>query len=121
MARKKSGERETLWRGILRRQAESGLPICRFCVVEGISESSFYAWRKKLRERQHDGTRARQSRGRDEVVSEDARLFVPLKLLETAATLEIVHPLGCRIQVTGEVNPVALRQVIEALNESGAR
>jgi transposase-like protein len=121
MARKKSEGRETLWRGILRRQAESGLSICRFCAAEGISESSFYAWRKKLRERQHGGTRTRQSRGREEVVSDDAQLFVPLKLLETAATLEIVHPLGCRIQVTGEVNPVALRQVIKALDESGAR
>lgn len=121
MARKKNGERETLWRGILRRQAESGLSISRFCAAEGISEPSFYAWRKKLRERRHDGTRARQSRVRDEAVSDDARLFVPLKLLDAAATLEIVHPLGCRIQVTGEVNPVALRQVIEALDKSGAR
>ena len=121
MARKKSEGRETLWRGILRRQAESGLSIRRFCAVEGISEPSFYAWRKKPRERQHDGTRVRQPRGRDEAVSDDARLFVPLKLLDTAATLEIVHPLGCRIQVTGEVNPVALRQVIEALDVSGAR
>lgn len=121
MARKKSEERETRWRGVLRRQAESGLSINRFCAGEGISESLFYAWRKKLRERQHDGTRARQARGRDKVVSDDARLFVPLKLLDTAATLEIVHPLGCRIQVTGEVNPVALRQVIEALDGSGAR
>ena len=121
MASKKSGERETLWRGILRRQAQSGLPICRFCAVEGISEASFYAWRKKLRERRHDGTRVLQSRGRKGAVSDDAGLFVPLKLLDAAATLEIVHPLGCRIQVTGEVNPVALRQVIEALNESGAR
>ena len=121
MARKKSEGRETLWRGILRRQAESGLSICRFCAVEGISEASFYAWRKKLRERQHDVTRARQSRARKEAVSDDARLFVPLKLLDTAATLEIVHPLGCRIQVTGEVNPVALRQVIQALDGSGAR
>ena len=63
----------------------------------------------------------RQSRGREEVVADDARLFVPLKLLDAATTLEIVHPLGCRIQVTGEVNPVALRQVIEALDERAAR
>ena len=121
MARKKSGERETLWLGILRRQAESSLPICRFCAAEGISEPSFYAWRKKLRERQHDSARTQQPGSRKEVVSDDARLFVPLKLLESAATLEIVHPLGCRIQVTGAVNPVALRQVIEALDERGTR
>ena len=121
MARKKSEGRETLWRGILRRQAESGLSIRRFCAGEGISEPSFYAWRKKLRAGRHDDTRTRQPRGREEAVSDDARLFVPLKLLDSAATLEIVHPFGCRIQVTGEVNPVALRQVIEALDESGAR
>lgn len=120
MARKKREGRERFWRGILRRQAESDLSIRRFCAVEGISEPSFYAWRKKLRERQHDGSRVRQSRGHKEVVSDDARLFVPLKLLGAAAALEIIHPLGCRIQVTGEVNPVALRQVIEALDERGA-
>jgi transposase-like protein len=121
MARKKSEERETLWRGILRRQAESGLSIRRFCAAEGISEPSFYAWRKKLQERQHDGTRIPKTRGREAAVSNSARLFVPLKLLDAAATLEIVHPLGCRIQVTGDVNPVALRHVIEALDERGAR
>jgi hypothetical protein len=48
-------------------------------------------------------------------------LFVPLKLVDTAATLEIVHPLGYRVQVGGEVNPVTLRQVIEVLDERGAR
>jgi hypothetical protein len=44
-----------------------------------------------------------------------------LKLVDAAATLEIVHPLGYRIQLTGDVNPVTLRQVIETLDERGAR
>ena len=48
-------------------------------------------------------------------------MFVPLKLLDAAQSLEIVHPLGYRIQVAGDVNPVALRQVIEVLDERGAR
>jgi hypothetical protein len=42
-----------------------------------------------------------------------------VKLLDSAAALEIIHPLGYRIQVTGEVNPVALRHVIETLDERG--
>jgi hypothetical protein len=45
---------------------------------------------------------------------------VPVKLLDSAPALEIIHPLGYRIQMTGEVNPVALRHVIEALDERGA-
>jgi hypothetical protein len=52
---------------------------------------------------------------------DNGRLFVPLKLLDASATLEIIHPLGYRVQVTGDVNPAALRQVIEVLDERGDR
>ena len=48
-------------------------------------------------------------------------MFIPFNLLETTPGLEIVHPLGYRIQVTGDVNPVALRHVLEALDQRGAR
>jgi len=121
MARKKSGEKERLWRGIVRRQPESGLSIREFCAAEGISEPSFYAWRKRLRQRPRDDRpEARQSRHGEEG-ADNAPLFVPLKLVDAAAMLEIVHPLGYRIQVTGDVNRVALRQVIETLDERGAR
>ena len=121
MARKKSSEKEGLWRQILRRQAESGLSIRSFCAAEEISEPSFYAWRKRLRQRPRDvSPEAWQSRHGEES-ADNAPLFVPLKLVDAAATLEIVHPLGYRIQLTGDVNPVTLRQVIETLDERGAR
>lgn len=119
MARKKSREKETWWRGIVRRQELSDLSIRDFCAEEGISEPSFYAWRKKLRQRPDDDVETRRS-SRREQVSDDAPLFVPLKLVDAAAMLEIVHPLGYRIQVTGDVNREALRQVIETLDERGA-
>jgi hypothetical protein len=79
----------------------------------GYFRGAFYAWRKRLRTRKVEGRR--------EESSDNARLFIPLKVLDTAATLEIVHPLGYRIQVTGDVNPVALRHVIETLDERAAR
>jgi hypothetical protein len=60
-------------------------------------------------------TRDRQDR------PDDGRLFVPLQVLDTAATLEIIHPLGYRIQIGGELNPDSLRQVIQVLDERGAR
>ena len=120
MARKKSTEREARWREILERQATSGQSVRRFCASEGISEPSFYSWRKRLRER-HDGrSPARQSKSSEEVLG-DATSFIPLKLVDDAATLEIVHPRGYRIQVTGDVNPVVLRHVIEALDARGNR
>ena len=36
------------WRGIIRRQAESGLTIKSFCERESICVHGFYRWRNKL-------------------------------------------------------------------------
>ena len=38
------------WREILRRQADSGLSVAAFCRQAGISQPSFYVWRRRLRE-----------------------------------------------------------------------
>lgn len=122
MARKQNGETETRWREILERQAGSGLSVRSFCAAEGVREPSFYAWRKRLRLRQANGARmAGKEAGREKAGGDNARLFVPLKLVDAATTLEIVHPLGYRIHVTGDVNPVALRHVIETLDQRAAR
>jgi hypothetical protein len=122
MSRKQNGETETRWREILERQASSGLSVRSFCAAEGVREPSFYAWRKRLRSRQANGPRTvGKEAGREKAGGDNARLFVPLKLVDTATTLEIVHPLGYRIHVTGDVNPVALRHVIETLDERAAR
>ena len=51
MATLRSGEREAFWRAELARQAASGLSVRRFCQERGLSEPSFYAWRRTLQER----------------------------------------------------------------------
>ena len=120
MAGKKNAEKELRWSEILKRQAGSGVSVRQFCVTEGVSEPSFYAWRKKLGTRNNGGARGQTGRrGRDR--SDNGRLFLPLQVVDTAAALEIIHPLGYRIQVSGEVSPVVLRQVIELLDERGGR
>ena len=120
MARRNTGEAALRWREILRRQVGSSLSIREFCATEGVSQPSFYAWRRKLRERKNKGSRPRGvSRPKD--APDQERMFVPLELLGAAQSLEIIHPLGYRVQIGGEVNPVALRQVIQVLDERGAR
>jgi len=121
MARKQNGETESRWREVLKRQGGSGLSVRSFCTAEGISEPSFYAWRKRLRLRTANGTPTVRKEARRDKAGDNARLFVPLKLLDATPALEIVHPLGYRIHVTGDVNPVALRHVIETLDERVAR
>jgi len=120
MAGRKNAEKELRWREMLKRQADSNVSVRKFCASEGVSEPSFYAWRKKLGMRKGNSARARPARRRTDR-SDNGRLFVPLQVLDTAATLEIIHPLGYRIHVAGDVNPVALRQVMKVLDERGGR
>jgi hypothetical protein len=51
MARPKDPDLERAWRQRLQRQPSSRLSIPEFCAREGISCSSFYAWKRRLRAR----------------------------------------------------------------------
>ena len=43
-------KREALWRGVLARFDTSGLTVRRFCAQERVTEPSFYAWRRVIRD-----------------------------------------------------------------------
>ena len=45
--------REPHWRRVLARWRRSGLSVRAFCRAEGISEPSFYVWRRKLDQDEH--------------------------------------------------------------------
>jgi hypothetical protein len=47
----RDSKREALWRKVLTRQRESGLGVRAFCQREKVSEPSFYAWRRVVRQR----------------------------------------------------------------------
>lgn len=51
----RDAEKERFWREIIRRQLRSGQSIRGFCRDEALSEPSFYAWRRELKQR--DGKR----------------------------------------------------------------
>ena len=117
MARKKSTEKELHWRNLVTRQAGSGLSIRQYCAKEGISQPSFYAWRKRLRGQESAGRRSREPSGKEQANGGSA--FIPLRLRDSASALVVIHPLGYQVRVTGEVNLTALRQVLEVLDARG--
>lgn len=65
---RRSIEKEAYWRGQLERQSTSGLSIRRWCRESGISEPTFYVWRRELRKRDHG--RGVTERDRHESLSE---------------------------------------------------
>ena len=48
MPRKVSDERKRFWRDLIEHQRTSGLNIARFCADAGVSQNSFYVWKKRL-------------------------------------------------------------------------
>lgn len=119
MAGKTSAERERFWRELLGRQARSGLSVRRFCGLEGVSEPSFYLWRKRLAAMPRPTVKEAANGDRPGTPPQDSALFLPLGLLggPARAELEILHPTGCRVRVVGDVNVAALRLVLEALDQ----
>lgn len=114
MARKKNAERELHWRGIVNRQAGSGLSIREYCAKEGISQPSFFAWRKRLGTGESDGRQVSKPNGREK--ADGGSEFIPLRLQDSASALVVIHPLGYQVRVTGDVTLRALREVLEVLD-----
>jgi transposase-like protein len=99
----RDSKREALWRGVLARQCGSGLSVRAFCRREKVSEPSFYAWRRVLRQRDQQRPRpafvplmVRDHQGDDggEPITIDLRggrvLRLPA-LIAAARLAELVH------------------------------
>ena len=117
---KRNSQKEAYWRDIVKRQARSGLSVRSFCSEQDISEPSFYGWRKKLaqRDQQVVATSSRSSKN-GAASSDTGPAFIPLAVADSGHALEIVHPLGYRVRITGEVNARSLKQVFDALDQRG--
>src|SRR5947207_13628415 len=69
--------KEQFWRQMVARQRQSDLTIRAFCGHAGLSQASFYQWRRELVRRDRTRPSARAA-------------FVPLQLVPDAAVIEIV-------------------------------
>jgi len=116
MARRKSGERDRLWRDRVGRQAVSGLSIRQFCAQERIAPASFYAWRSRLK-RGADAAGRPPAAGRVGSGPRKAGEFIPLSLVDVATAWEVVHPHGYRVRVEGQLDAAALGRILEVLDE----
>lgn len=90
------------WRERIAEQERSGLSARRFCKEQGLTECSFYAWRKRLR-KQEPVRFALVERG-------------PVRQEPGAEVgLELVLASGERLRIGAGVDATTLRTVLEAL------
>jgi transposase-like protein len=99
--RRRSPERERFWREAVAGHKESGLSVRAFCVERGLSEPSFYAWRRELAQR---GRAPRTP----------AATFVPVQVVADAV-VEVVLPSGVVVRVPPATDATAVARLVAAL------
>ena len=106
----RDGSKEAGWRLLIAEQASSRLSVRAFCLQRGVSEASFYAWKRKL-------TR------RDDEVSEASPRFVEVVVGDgvasadklSSSTPRQVYVADVRIEVLPGFDAGTLKAAVEVL------
>ena len=109
----RSAEKESFWRLALEEFGESGLSARAFCAREGLSEASFYAWRRTLGKRDAEGSRA--SRRPAELISVEV-----VASTGDESALELTTPGGYTLRIPPHVAPARLAAVLAAISGGAA-
>ena len=98
----KRAARIEYWGGMIAKQAGSGMAVQRFCEEQGLTEQSFYAWRKRLKKEQPMQFALVQAGPVAQPPVQDP-------------VMEVVLRTGERLRIGAGVNGAVLRLVLEAL------
>jgi hypothetical protein len=114
--------KERLWRGRLAAWRRSGQSVRDYCAAEGLSEPSFYSWRRVLARRDRGrGTKAAcNSAAASASVCAGVSPFLPVRLVEDAppsAAVEVVLRGGRVVRVAAGFAAQTLREVVAALED----
>jgi hypothetical protein len=112
--------KERRWQGHLAAWRRSGQSVRAYCAAKGLSEPSFYAWRRVLDQRAR-GAKSVPGGGRTaSAVLTEGSPWIPVRLVEDttpATTVEVVLRGGRVVRVAAGFSAQTLREVVAALEE----
>ena len=111
MGRKLSSGAEAVWRERLVRFESGDLTVAEFCRREGVSNPSFYQWRKRLAQPDRQSKQVKRA-VHSSTASGDSSRFLPVSVSGFGAA-EVELPNGIKIRVPA-TNGDALRTAILA-------
>lgn len=125
---RRDGGLERAWRGRLRAWRRSGLDGRAFCRGEGLSEASFYAWRREIARRDHEATASARAAALPRTTSPPGTpRFVPVAIVadqggrrEEVRGLELVWPDGLALRVGPGFDAATLTRLLTVLGRPAA-
>ena len=109
----RDGGKERFWRRMMRQWRRSGLSVRAFCAEHGLSEPSFYNWRRTIAERDERDEASVPGASR-----KSARpAFVPLRVIDASAMLEVALQRGLVVRVPRGFDADTLRRLLAVLEE----
>ena len=104
-------ERRQFWQMVVETWQSSGLSVSKLCKAEGLSEGSFYNWRKKL-------TAVNSKHSKQDGPGSSAFIEVSMSKNNPAA-LELVLSSGSSLRISSGADNKTLSSVISVLREAG--
>jgi len=105
-------DQRQFWQMAIETWKASGMSVSKFCEAEGLPESSFYIWRKKLSQADDAET------GKQKKVNSSAFIEVAMPK-DNPAALELVLSSGNTLRISSGTDRTALNDVISVLKQVG--
>lgn len=110
---KSKSDQQQFWQMVLETFKTSGLSVRNFCKQEGLSEPTFYAWRKKLIKNDE----LKNDSPKD---NKDSSAFIKVSMPQNNSTsLELVLSSGNTLRIGSGADSQTLSNVITALCQAG--
>ncbi len=108
---KSNNERRQFWQMAIETWQDSGMSISKFCRAEGLSEGTFYNWRKKL-----NGGHSQPDKQTARSPSAFIRVAIPKS---NHALLELVLSSGNTLRIGSVADNKTLSAVLSVLHREG--
>ena len=110
-------EKRAFWRMVLETWRSSGLSVREFCKREGLTESSFYYWRRRLRCRSGCSPDNTSAPSEQRATSPD---FIEItSSIPRCSSLELALRSGHTLRIADTIEMSHLSQVLQALQQVG--
>ena len=109
-AKKADTDQRQFWQMVLDTFKTSGLSVRQFCQQEGLTEASFYSWRKRLSNPQESGP----SKGPSQP---DPFIQVSIPSAKSIV-LELILASGHKLHIPSDIDPAFLTGVLSAMKQA---